>query len=153
MLSPRRSRWQYAEVRHDERGQITVLILGFAVVLLLLVAVVTNSSKAYLTRRDLMALADAAALSAADGIGGDAYQRGLGRDTRIDPGTADQMVDSYVETSVDRAAYPDLRWMVEVDGARVVVHMTTAARMPLSFPGADGRIDVGADGSAVADLG
>ncbi len=56
--------------RRDEAGQATVLIIGFAVVLAMVVAVVTDASAAYLQRQGLDTLADGAALAGADAVRG-----------------------------------------------------------------------------------
>ena len=65
--------------RRRERGSITPLVVGLAVVVALLVAAVVDASAAYLQRQGLDAVADAAALAATDGIEGDqVYLQGLG---------------------------------------------------------------------------
>lgn len=75
--------------RDDERGSITPLIIGFAVVIAMLVAVVVDSSAAFLRRQQLDSVADAAALAATDGVQGDAvYTRGLGDTAQIDAAAA-----------------------------------------------------------------
>lgn len=51
-----------------EGGQISLLIIGFAVILLALVAVVVDASQAVLLRRTLASLADGAALAAAQSV-------------------------------------------------------------------------------------
>ena len=50
----------------DERGSVTPLVIGFAVVLALGIALVTDATAAYLHRSGLSTLADGAALSGAD---------------------------------------------------------------------------------------
>ena len=66
---------------------MTPLIIGFAVVVAMLVAVVVDASAAYLRRQGLDSAADAAALAATDGIQGEAvYTHGLGRRARDRPG-------------------------------------------------------------------
>ncbi|MFC6345663.1 pilus assembly protein TadG-related protein, partial [Nocardioides hankookensis] len=52
--------------RRDEDGQTTVLIVGFALVLVMAVAMVVDVSAAYLQRQGLDTVADGAALRAAD---------------------------------------------------------------------------------------
>ena len=52
----------------DERGQMTVLIIGFAAIVLMMIVVVTDISKVFLVRRDLDATADGAVLAAANGL-------------------------------------------------------------------------------------
>src|SRR4029079_9679145 len=53
-----------------EHGSVTPLILGFAVAVAMLVAVVVDASAAYLRRQGLNSAADAAALAATDAIQG-----------------------------------------------------------------------------------
>lgn len=81
----------------NERGQITVMTIGFFLALGLLAVVVTNASQAFLERRDLDNLADGAALSAADGLDEEHfYATG---DVRADPAQARRMVARYVAGS------------------------------------------------------
>ncbi|HEY9563226.1 MAG TPA: pilus assembly protein TadG-related protein, partial [Nocardioides sp.] len=47
--------------RGQEAGQVTVLIVGFALILLMAVGVVVDTSAAYLNRQSLDTLADGAA--------------------------------------------------------------------------------------------
>ena len=50
----------------DQAGQATVMIVGFAVVLAMLMVTVVDASAAYLQRQGLDTLADGAALRGAD---------------------------------------------------------------------------------------
>lgn len=78
----------------EEKGQITVITVGFLVVLGLLVVVVVNSSAAFLERQRLNALADGAALAAADGLQSDAFY-GAGV-VLLDPAAARRMAADHV---------------------------------------------------------
>src|SRR5690625_293770 len=66
----------------DERGQITVLMIGFAVVLVMFVGVVVNASHLFLERRSLSSWADGAVTTATQQV---AYDRiyGEGRLERL----------------------------------------------------------------------
>ena len=65
--------------RRAERGQTSVLIMGFFLVAVLLTVVVVDASAAFLRRQRLDAVADGAALAAADGVQGEqVYEGGLG---------------------------------------------------------------------------
>ena len=82
-----------AREARDERGSVTPLIIGFAVVVAMLVAVVVDASAAYLRRQGLNSAADAAALAATDGIQGEqVYTHGLGKRAEIDPAAARRYV-------------------------------------------------------------
>ena len=57
----------------DDDGQIMLMAIGYAIVALLLVTAVVSASGIHLERKRLLALADLAALAAADCIDRDAY--------------------------------------------------------------------------------
>ena len=82
----------------DQRGQTSVLIIGFAVVLLLMVGVVVDSSAAYLQRQGLDTLADGAALAGADEVrGSGVYEDGLtGERAPLDAAAARAAVQDYL---------------------------------------------------------
>ena len=75
-----------------------LLIIGFAFVLLMMVAVVVDSSAAYLQRQGLDTLADGAALAGADAgaRGSEAYGGGLGDELRLDAAAARAAVADYL---------------------------------------------------------
>ena len=56
-----------------DEGQVTILVIGFVVVALALVAVVVSATQVHLERTRLAALADLAALHAAEQVSDDAY--------------------------------------------------------------------------------
>lgn len=123
-------------MRRDERGSVTPLIIGFAVVVALLVAVVVDASAAYLRRQGLNAAADAAALAATDGIQGEqVYTQGLGRRAQIDPATARRYVADYFAASGIRSRFPGLGYSVETTDNTVVVQIVTPMDLPLHVPG------------------
>lgn len=120
----------------DERGSVTPLIIGFALILATLVAVVVDASAAYLRRQGLDSLADAAALSATDGLQGDqVYTHGLGKRAVIDPRSAERYVQDYLARSGARAKYPGLRVRVTTRGNVVIVKVAAPLRLPLHVPG------------------
>lgn len=63
MMAARLRNYEYST---DEDGQITVLIIGYTLLSLLVVAVVTAVSAVYIEHKKLLSVADGAALSAAD---------------------------------------------------------------------------------------
>lgn len=143
-------------VRRDERGTATLLIVGFALVLAMMVAVVTDASAAYLQRQGLDGLADGAALTAADAgaSGAEAYGAGLGADLRLDEATVRQAVLSYLHDVGAYEKYPGLSADVSVDatGQRVLVAVHAPVRLPLHVPGSPERADIGARSSATVGV-
>lgn len=111
-----------------ERGNVTVLTIGFLVVLGLLVTVVVNASAAFLQRRELMNLADRVALHAADGLDRDrVYAGGIDETAVLDAADAQALVDEIVP----RGVRMDLRTSTD----RVDVRLTRSVRLPLVPPG------------------
>jgi hypothetical protein len=125
-----------------------VLIIGFTAIVLLLLAVVTDASKAFLVRRDLAQLADGAALAGTRGVSGSVVVRGI----ELSQSAAEHEVALYLD-SVDRGGYDNLSWAVTVDGAEVAVHLQAVADLPLVMPGTTGTATVSADGSALLSQG
>ncbi len=131
--------------RRREAGQATVMIVGFAVVALLMVAVAVDASAAYLRRQGLDNLADGAALAAADGVQGrQVYEGGLGERARIDPAVARGYVLDYLRATGAAQRYPGLRWSVDAATDRVVVHVAAPVDLPLGLPGLERRTTVSA---------
>ena len=141
--------------RRGERGQATVLIVGFAVLLAMVVALVVDTSAAYLQRQGLDTLADGAALHGADlgATGEDVYQGGVPPDTlALTAARAKAAVGGYLRDAGAYARYPGLSYTVRVQGDRVEVHLTAPLDLPLTIPGSPERATVGADGSAVVGV-
>ena len=125
---------------HDERGQTTLLIVGFAVVAIMMVAVVVDASAAYLRRSGLDSLADGAALAAADGIQGrQVYEGGLGERALVDPLVARRYAAEYLAASGATRRYPGLSYDVRTGTDRVVVRVSTPLDLPITPPGWDRR--------------
>lgn len=115
---------------------MTPLIIGFAVVVALLVAVVVDASAAYLRRQGLNSAADAAALAATDGIQGEeVYTHGLGERAEIDPAAARRYVADYFASSGIRRRFPGLDYAVETTSNTVVVRVVAPMDLPLRVPG------------------
>ena len=137
-----------------ERGTVTVLTVGFLVVLGLLIAVVVDASAAYLRRQSMSGLADGAALAAADGAQGDAlYTQGLGEQAPIDPLVAEQAVADYLTSTGATVSYPGLDWQVSVTGTTVRVHVAAPLDLPLDPAGWAEASTVTSTGSAVVQVG
>jgi len=141
--------------RRDERGQATLLIVGFAVVLAMVVALVVDSTAAYLQRQGLDTLADGAALSGADlgATGRDVYEGGVPPDTlALTRAQARAAVGAYLQQAGAYARFPGLTYTVLVERDRVVVHVSAPLDLPLSIPGSPAHTTVDADGSAVVGV-
>ena len=143
--------------RHrSERGTVTLLVVGFAVVLLMTASVVTDASAAYLQRQSLDTLADGAALTAADaGASGDeAYGEGLDADLHLDADVARAAVFGYLRRVGAFARYPGLTATVSVDSTarRVLVEVHAPLHLPLHLPGSPEHADVGARSAATVGV-
>jgi len=143
--------------RHrSERGTVTLLVMGFAVVLLMMAAVVTDASAGYLQRQSLDTLADGAALTAADaGASGDeAYGEGLDADLHLDADVARAAVFGYLRRVGAFARYPGLTATVSVDSTarRVLVEVHAPLHLPLHLPGSPEHADVGARSAATVGV-
>lgn len=127
-------------MRRDERGQVTVLTVGFLLVLLLLVAVVVNASDAYLERQKLANLADGAALAAADGLDeADFYAE---RELHLDPAQARELVGRYLAGRGVRVE------SIVVDADRVSLRLARPLDLAITPPGWTKRPVIVAEASA-----
>ena len=127
-----RCAWPVGGRRGDD-GQVTILVIGFVVVALALIAVVVSATQVHLERTRLAALADLAALHAAEQVSDLAYFAPAG-DSSV--GTALAVSDEEVAATVDAylTAHPDAaaRWtdlrVVEAGAADGrTVHVTLGA--------------------------
>lgn len=144
-----------AEARRTERGSVTPMIIGFAAVLLVMVAVVVDASAAYLQRQGLTTLADGAALQGADLGSVGAYTEGIpdGRLTQ----SAEQVHDAVGQHLAAVEAYdtyPGLTHDVDVDPAAGVVTVTLRAPLdlPLVVPGVEDKPVIVARGRAAVTV-
>jgi putative Flp pilus-assembly TadE/G-like protein len=138
----------------DERGQTSLLIVGLAVVVLLMVGVVVDASAAYLRRSGLDSLADGAALAAAEGIEGrQVYQGGLGPRAELDPAMARGYVADYLRAAGAGDHYRGLRYQVAVGTDRVVVHVSAPLRLPIALPAAATRPVISATAASFVVVG
>lgn len=145
-----------AERRRDQSGQTTLMIIGLAVVLLMMAAVVTDASAAYLQRQGLDTLADGAALTGADAgaSGSEAYGAGLGDDLVLDADVARAAVLDYLHRVDAFTRYPGLTADVRVDAAtrRVIVTVHAPVQLPLHVPGSPDRASIGATSAATVGV-
>lgn len=138
----------------DERGQATLMIIGFAFVLAIAVAMVVDASAAYLQRQQLDTVADGAALRGADlgAAGRPVYTQGV-PDDRLGLAAASirASVHDYLVSTGAYAAYPGLSFTVDVDRdvTSVTVYVRAPLDLPLTVPGSPGVATIGATGTAV----
>ncbi len=140
-----------ARHQRDERGSVTPLIVGFAVVLALGIALVTDATAAYLQRSGLSTLADGAALAGADAgaSGRTTYTEGVPTDELpVDVAAARAGVAEHLRQVRALEEYPGLRWSVRVDAATSSVHvrLTAPLDLPLAIPGGPQETLVSAEG-------
>jgi uncharacterized membrane protein len=134
----------------NERGSITPLIIGFALLVGVLVAVVVDASAAYLRRQGLNSVADAAALAATDGLQGDrVYTHGLDDLAEIDAAAARRYVEEYLRSSGATDRYPGLTWTVSTTATTVLVRVAAPLDLPLRVPGVGENATVTGDAAAV----
>jgi hypothetical protein len=122
--------------RRDDTGQTSVLIVGFFLVAVLLLAVVVDASAAYLARQRLDAIADGAALAATEGLEGDqVYVGGLEERAEIDPGEARRHVAAYLRQTGAHRDHPGLSVRVRTTADSVTVRVSSPLALPLVPPG------------------
>jgi uncharacterized membrane protein len=117
-----------------EAGSVLLLVLGCAVVALLLLAVVVDASKLFLTRRALAGAADGAALAAAQAVDLPAVYAGAttGEALPLDPATVDEAVSAYLAAADTAGGLQELTVVsVDATGASVTVTLSARARLPL----------------------
>jgi Flp pilus assembly protein TadG len=124
----------------NERGSITVMSMGFLILLGALTVVVVNASAAFLQRQELNNLADGAALAAADGLDTAAfYER---RHVELSEPDVRSLVTQYIAGSEARIT------ALEVQRDRVRVRLARPMDLPLVPPGWMARTVVVADADA-----
>lgn len=136
----------------DEAGQATVMIVGLAVVLAMLVATVVDASAAYLQRQGLDTVADGAALRGADlgASGRETYGSGVPpARLGLTAAAARAAVGAYLVEAGAYRRYPGLRYQVRIGDGRVSVRLQAPLDLPLTIPGSPERASIGAVGSAV----
>jgi hypothetical protein len=153
------------QVRGNDDGQLTVLVIGYTFIAAVLVVVGVDVSKVFLARRALSSVADAAALEAAQAVDRAslyAGAAGCGGVLPIDPGVASQDVNASLADDV-----PDLRQtfravqpadVTVVDGT-VMVHLSGDVHVPfgrvlaLLDPGrSDGLVHVSVTAAAQSPI-
>lgn len=142
-----------------DAGQITLLVLGLFMIVLVLVLGAVDVTAAQLGRMRLLDAADSIALGAADSLSTEAYSRGLGEElvltdssvresaqqhlSRIPPPaglsgwelvepTGSPDGGTAVVTLRGRATLPMSGWILDAFGGGVTITVESRARAPLS---------------------
>lgn len=117
-----------------ESGQVTLLILGFSVVVILLILGTLAVTSVQLSRMRLLDAADGAVLDAADSLDVGAYSGGLRDAVALSNATVNETARSYL---AERPRPPSLLdWAVATgtgspDGQTAVVRLTGRAEVPV----------------------
>lgn len=136
----------------DERGQMSLMIVGFTLVVMMAIAAVTDASAAYLQHSGLATVADGAALAGADALDeGVVYQQGIGETPALDRDLAEERIGAYLRETGAYERFPGLRWVPRVTGNEVVVEVSAPLDLPLHVPGAPRRALITSTGAAVLD--
>jgi uncharacterized membrane protein len=151
--------------RDDDRGQLTLLIIGLVAIAALLIVVAIDVSKVFLARRALSSAVDAAALAAAQAVDKAAVYRGdggCGNLLPLDSAQAASYADAALTDDEDdlRQTFASLdAAQTDVQNGTVTVHVAGDVAVPfgkvlaLLLPGhADGRVHVDATAHAQSPL-
>lgn len=142
-------------MRRDEHGQVTLLIIGFASILLMAIVVVIDASSAYLQRQGLDSLADGAALYGADLGSTDVYASGVDA-IRLaqEEAAVEAAVRDYLARADAGSKYPGIDVGVRVDpvGRSVTVRLVAPLDLPLSIPGSPDNPMVAASSTAAVTV-
>ena len=141
--------------RRDDHGQVTLLIIGFASILLMAVVVGVDASAAYLQRQGLDNLADGAALHGADLGSSGVYDDGLDA-TRLSQqeDAVEAAVRDYLARADAGSTYPGIDVGVRVDpvGRSVTVRLEAPLDLPLTIPGSPSDPTVAASSTAAVTV-
>ncbi|WP_210648894.1 pilus assembly protein TadG-related protein [Nocardioides sp. SYSU D00065] len=138
-----------------DRGQVTLLIIGFASILLTAVVVVVDASAAYLQRQGLDNLADGAALYGADLGSSGVYDEGLdGQRLSQQEAAVRSAVQDYLVRAGAARSYPGIDVGVRVDtvSRSVTVRLEAPLELPLRIPGSPGDPTVAATSTAAVTV-
>lgn len=134
--------------RLGQEGQITAMLVIFALCLLLAISAVTDLSASYLRRQAATSLADGAALAATDGAAAAAVYGDDDAFVQLDPAAADAAVESYLGATGAYGDFPGLQVEVAVQGHAVQVSLSMPYQLPISVPGAYSTTTIHASASA-----
>lgn len=121
----------------SERGSISLLILGFALVLILAIVGITAVSEVYLTRRSLASVADGAALAGAQSVDQTAVVLGEpGTRRRLDPTAVAAAVATDLDAVGAAGRLTGFDYSVNLAGGGTVVVVTVHARSRIGIASA-----------------
>lgn len=128
----------------DERGSMSVLVLGLALVTFAIAGVAVDGTRVFLFRRSLQNVSDSVATAAASELDGSRYYRSGGSAVRLDGDSAHAVGSRFAA-----ARNLDAQMSLRVTGGRVVVVMRgEVATTFLGLVGLD-AIPVAASSTAV----
>lgn len=140
--------------RQTEQGQMTIMILGFGVVILLLITSVIAASQVFVQQRAIHSAADGAALAGTDGIDPSSiYTGGVGDEVELDEGAAQTAVDDYLAQLARQGERENLGCGAEVAGDTVTVHCSEVVPIPFLsnvMPDEGGTVQVDVTASSLA---
>jgi Flp pilus assembly protein TadG len=84
-------------VTRDQRGQTTILVVGIVVLVMSVIGLAVDGTRAFLYRRALQSAADAAALAGAGEIARDSYYASRGRTIEIEPHSARNAAERWLD--------------------------------------------------------
>lgn len=118
----------------DEQGRVGILILGFAVIVMVLIAGTVAVTSAHLSRMRLLDVADGAALTAANAFDESSYAAGLGSSVPLSNATVRESAAGYVSSRPLPVGIT--AWRLESgtgtpDGQTAVVAMSCEATLPM----------------------
>ncbi|MFC7362579.1 Tad domain-containing protein [Nocardioides astragali] len=139
----------------DEQGQVTLLIVGFASILLMAIVTLIDASAAYLQRQGLDNLADGAALYGADLGSAGVYEQGLDAPRLTQQEAAvEAAVRAYLTKAGAEGKYPGIEVGVRVDPVNrsVTVRLEAPLHLPLTIPGSPSNPKVTASSTAAVTV-
>ena len=136
-MSPGRCRVSSRPRPRDERGSISLFVLGLSLISMLLVAGTVAVTSAHLARIRLLDVADGAALSAANALDDAAYTQGLGESVPLSNASVQERAAEYVGSRP--RPHGILAWRLASgtgtpDGRTAVVALTGEAELPMVGP-------------------
>jgi Flp pilus assembly protein TadG len=119
----------------DDRGQVTILAIGLAMVVFAIAGLAVDGTRVFLARRSLQNSADAAALAGAAELDTDAYYSSGGNTLVLDPAAARRAASDWL-------ARRDLPVEAQIATAPRRVEVLIRAETPTSFLGIVGVLTI-----------